>query len=60
MDLKNENSPGLDRIPAELFKVASDKSLPYFEILFNKFSMIHFLDFEKAFGRVDRNALWNK
>ena len=37
MDLKNEKSPGLDGIPAEFFKVACDKFLPYFEILFNKF-----------------------
>lgn len=37
MDLKNEKSPGLDGIPAEFFKVACDKFLPYFEILFNNF-----------------------
>ena len=37
MDLKNERSPGLGEIPVEFFKVACDKFLPYFEILFNKF-----------------------
>ena len=37
MDLKNERSSGLDEIPVEFFKLACDKFLPYFEILFNKF-----------------------
>lgn len=41
-DLKNDKSPGIDGIPAELFKVACDKFIPYFEILFNKF-------YDKAF-----------
>ncbi|MEW8546872.1 MAG: reverse transcriptase family protein, partial [Candidatus Thiodiazotropha sp.] len=35
-DLKNEKSPGIDGIPAELFKVASDKFIPYLVLLFNK------------------------
>ena len=37
MDLKNNKSPGIDGIPSEFFKVAYEKLVPYFEILFNKF-----------------------
>ena len=37
MDLKNKISPGIDGIPSECFKVACDKLIPFFEILFNKF-----------------------
>ena len=37
MDLKNNKSPGPDGIPSEFFKVAYEKLVPYFEILFNKF-----------------------
>ena len=36
MNLKNGKSPGIDGIPAEFFKVACDKFLPFLEILFNK------------------------
>ena len=37
MDLKNNKSPGIDGIPSEFFKVATEKLVPYFEILFNEF-----------------------
>ena len=37
MDLKNNKSPGIDGIPSEFFKVAYEKLVPYFQILFNKF-----------------------
>ena len=37
MNLKSGKSPGIDGIPAEFFKVACDKFLPFLEILFNIF-----------------------
>lgn len=33
-NLKNDKSPGNDGIPAELFKVVSDKFVPYLEVLY--------------------------
>ena len=35
-NLKNGQSPGIDGIPAEFFKVACGKFLPFLEIMFNK------------------------
>ena len=37
MDLKSKKSPGIDGIPSEFYKVACEKLVPFFEMLFNKF-----------------------
>ena len=37
MDLKSKKSPGIDGIPSEFYKVACEKLVPFFEMIFNKF-----------------------